>query len=472
MKLALVRNRYTVVATLLMAVLALVTACSAPAPGAPAGAVQAPEPLNLEALQNAEYQGIYEGQVIQLTDGRYEGEPFVEGGASRPTVIFIEPYAFGDLNGDDVDDAVALLVENSGGSGSFVYLAALLNQNGLPNNVATQLLGDRTQVQALAIDEGIVRINIVTHGPEDPMCCPSLRVVETYELQGDTLVQLSREEQCSGTLTVEALQNAEYQGIYEGQVVQLTDGRYEGEPFVEGGASRPTVTFIEPYAFGDLDEDGEDDAVVLLVESSGGSGSFVYLAVLVNECGSPVNVATHFLSDRARVQALAIADGIITVDMLAHGPDDPMCCPSQRVIETYALQWDALVQLSHEEKTVTDLTGLVDIIWTWQRLTSPDGQDEIVVPDPLDYRLELDEDGTYQAKADCNLASGGYEVDGDSLTLLPGPMTLAECEPGSFYYEYLSYLGAVESYIVQGDALLLKLAADGPTMHFAKHTPK
>ena len=107
--------------------------------------------LTAEELKNAEYQGIYQ-EPIQLTDGTYEGEPFVEGGASRPTVTFIEPnagpMAWGDLNGDGVDDAVVLLVENSGGSGSFVYMAAVLNQGGKPENVDTVLLGDRAQVQS------------------------------------------------------------------------------------------------------------------------------------------------------------------------------------------------------------------------------------------------------------------------------------------------------------------------------------
>jgi hypothetical protein len=144
--------------------------------------------LTVEKLKNAEYQGIYQ-EPIQLTDGTYEGEPFVEGGASRPTVTFIEPYALGDLNGDGVDDAVVLLVESSGGSGSFVYLAAVLNQEGKPGNVDTVLLGDRVQVQSLTIANGQINATMLTHGPDDPMCCPTQTVEQTYELQGNKLVQ-------------------------------------------------------------------------------------------------------------------------------------------------------------------------------------------------------------------------------------------------------------------------------------------
>jgi len=151
----------------------------------------------LGALENAEYLGVYE-ETIRLTSGKYEGEPFVEGGASRPTVIFIEPYAFGDLNGDGVADAVALLVENSGGSGSFIYLAAMVNDQGKAQNVSTLLLGDRAQIQSIAIEAGAIVLNMVSHGPDVAMCCPTQEVVQAYALRGDELVQISSQVITSG----------------------------------------------------------------------------------------------------------------------------------------------------------------------------------------------------------------------------------------------------------------------------------
>jgi hypothetical protein len=174
--------RHAIFAVLLLTTLVLTTACG------PA------EPLTDEALKDATYGGIYD-ESVQLNDGRYEGEPFVEGSASRPTVTFIElpgaSPAYGDVDGDGVEDAAVLLVENSGGSGSFVYLAAVLNQNGSPENVATTLLGDRAQVQSLTIEEGQIAVKMVTHGPDDPMCCPTQEVEQIYELEGDQLLQTS-----------------------------------------------------------------------------------------------------------------------------------------------------------------------------------------------------------------------------------------------------------------------------------------
>jgi hypothetical protein len=145
-------------------------------------------PLTEESLKNAEYQGIYP-EAVKLTDGRYEGEPFVEGGASRPTVTFIQPYAAGELDSDGVDDAAVLLVEDSGGSGTFVYLAAVLNRDGKPENVATTLLGDRAQVEELTIESGQIGVKMLTHGPDDPMCCPSQELQATYTLEDGELVK-------------------------------------------------------------------------------------------------------------------------------------------------------------------------------------------------------------------------------------------------------------------------------------------
>lgn len=169
------KHRYALTA-LLLVTLVLAAGCGSQA-----------APLTEESLKNAEYQGIYP-EAVELTDGQYEGEPFVEGGASRPTLSFTEPYAFGDLDGDGVDDAAVLLVENSGGSGSFVYLAAVLNRDGQPENVATTLLGDRAQVEELTIESGQIGVKMLTHGPDDPMCCPSQESQQTYTLEGGQLV--------------------------------------------------------------------------------------------------------------------------------------------------------------------------------------------------------------------------------------------------------------------------------------------
>lgn len=168
-------------------------ACSPAAANEPASnTATPPADLTEEMLKNMSFQGIY-GEPVTLTDGLYEGEPFVEGGASKPTVTLIPFTAFGDLNGDGIDDAALLLVESSGGSGSFFYLAAVINSKGMPENVATTLLGDRLSPESLAIEAGEVVLEAATHAEDDPMCCPSLKTRTTYRLQNGELSIVSSE---------------------------------------------------------------------------------------------------------------------------------------------------------------------------------------------------------------------------------------------------------------------------------------
>jgi hypothetical protein len=125
--------------------------------------------LTQEQLKNSTYSGIYE-EPVTLTDGLYEGEPFVEGGVARPVVQYVDnSEVYGDLNGSGLDDTTVLLVENSGGSGVFSYVGAQLNQDEQAIDGGTALLGDRTQVISMVIENGQVVVDIVTPGPDEPL---------------------------------------------------------------------------------------------------------------------------------------------------------------------------------------------------------------------------------------------------------------------------------------------------------------
>ena len=65
------------------------------------------------------------------------------------------------------------------------------------------------------------------------------------------------------------------------------------------------------------------------------------------------------------------------------------------------------------------------------------------------------------------MLSGGYEVDGSNLTLLPGPSTLAECGLDSSYDQYVSLLGQVDGYEMENDRLILTFCDGAGQMIFA-----
>lgn len=154
-----------------------------------------PPPLTVEMLKNAEYQSEWPAEgVAELKDGEYQ-EEIVPGAASKLIiVVYPDMHAFGDLNGDGVDDAGVVLATSGGGSGTFISLEAVINDKGTPKHVASAPLGDRAQIKSVAIESGEITVDMVTHGPEDPMCCPTLEVTQKYELQGDALVQLPSED--------------------------------------------------------------------------------------------------------------------------------------------------------------------------------------------------------------------------------------------------------------------------------------
>lgn len=149
-----------------------------------------PAPLDDLDLANATYQGIYE-EPIQLQGGVYEGEPFSAESAIRPRVVLSTLRADGDIDGDGDLDSAVLLSENSGGTGTFIYLAAVLNDNGTPVNAATTLLGDRVRIERFIVLNGEITLDLIVHGATDPMCCPSKPINQTWAFNGAALILTS-----------------------------------------------------------------------------------------------------------------------------------------------------------------------------------------------------------------------------------------------------------------------------------------
>lgn len=149
--------------------------------------------LTADELRNATYQHEFpkDGQA-QLQDGTYEEA--IEGSASKISITMMDLVAYGDLNGDGIWDAAVVLEASGGGSGTFRTLEAVINGDGAPVHVASILLGDRVQLEELMIADQYIRVQMVTHGEGDGMCCPTLRVVQLYQLEGEEL-QLRHQEE-------------------------------------------------------------------------------------------------------------------------------------------------------------------------------------------------------------------------------------------------------------------------------------
>ena len=160
----------------------------ASAPTVPAGPPPTP---TLEQLKSATVTGLFD-QAVTLAGGRYEGEPYEPGAASRPGLMLWEPTVhFGDLDGAEGSEAVALLSATTGGSGEFVHVAVFGLRDGALVNLGTAPVGDRTRVQAVWLEKGRIVMDVVEIGPNDAACCPTQVARKTYGLEGGGLKQLS-----------------------------------------------------------------------------------------------------------------------------------------------------------------------------------------------------------------------------------------------------------------------------------------
>lgn len=157
-----------------------------PAPTAtpPAPTATPPQPLTEAALKNASYS-LQDIGPFTLKDGSYEKA--YGSGATQVNRVNMTRFALGDLNGDGAKDAAVILALNTGGSGTFIHLVAVLDQKGTPQQAAVVTLGDRTAINSLAIESGGIALDMLTHSASDPLCCPSQKTTRTYRLDGGSL---------------------------------------------------------------------------------------------------------------------------------------------------------------------------------------------------------------------------------------------------------------------------------------------
>ncbi len=132
---------------------------------------------------------------------------------------------------------------------------------------------------------------------------------------------------------------------------------------------------------------------------------------------------------------------------------------------------DAIVASLQIEGMVA--AGLVDKTWEWTEGPVQPGSSEMAnIEDPSKYQVTYGSDGTISYEADCNNGSMNYTLNNAGMTggmlAQPGPTTLAECEPGSFYQGFTYSLQAAQDYRVWagGNEMELVLPAGGGVLLF------
>jgi len=144
----------------------------------PARATRIPD--EAAEIRNAEYQlsATDQLQVVQLTDGTFERG--TAGSDDFLSVSITDFVAAGDLDADGTDEIAALVSENYGGTGVFVFLAVYSKVNGAFTLQSSSLVDDRPQLNVLSIENNEIFLDAVIHGRDEAMCCPTLRTMRHY----------------------------------------------------------------------------------------------------------------------------------------------------------------------------------------------------------------------------------------------------------------------------------------------------
>ena len=147
----------------------------------------------MDQVANAEYERPTPAEsTIKLIDGKFR-QAVTPGSASEVTIQLIpDLLAIGDLDGDGIADATAVLAGSAGGSGTFISLAALLNQDGAPTKATTIYLGDRVSPTSVRIEGGEIEdLALIRHGPSDPLCCPTQPVTRRFRFDNGSLIEIT-----------------------------------------------------------------------------------------------------------------------------------------------------------------------------------------------------------------------------------------------------------------------------------------
>lgn len=150
-----------------------------------AGCPGLPVVLSLEQLRNATYRAM-DFEPVALTHGEYRdtSDPITH----QVTVLRDDVMSYSDLDGDGDEDSLVVLGTNTGGSGTFVELVAVANENGEPEYLAKVLLGDRVPVHHMTVIDGVIHVQATIHDDDDPLCCPSQDVELLFRFENGEFI--------------------------------------------------------------------------------------------------------------------------------------------------------------------------------------------------------------------------------------------------------------------------------------------
>lgn len=250
-------------------------------------------------------------------------------------------------------------------------------------------------------------------------------------------------------------ENATYN--VEGEEFTLVAGSAKKELMPNSATMSELVMFGEP-SFGDIDGDGDDDAVLILVNNPGGSGSFYYATLAINIAGKYKGTDAVLLGDRIAPQTYRIIDNKAEINYVVRRPEDDFSiAPS--VGKSLFLKYDPetfrLIEIASDfEGEANPAVMKLDMQpWTWIKTIYSD-KTEVEPHKSGVFKLTFKDDGIVSASTDCNSIGGVYKVEGNKIIIGELAMTEMFCAD-SQEQDFLSVLNNLESYDFTGKGELI-----------------
>jgi hypothetical protein len=137
---------------------------------------------------------LIDGKQVTLVNGVAETEA-APGSATKVTTKYFGNAVDVDLNADGLMDSGFLLTQDGGGSGTFFYVAAALQQSGGSYQGTNAIfIGDRIAPQSTNVDPNNPAqfiVNYADRKPDEPMSAqPSVAVSRTFKLDQGSLAEV------------------------------------------------------------------------------------------------------------------------------------------------------------------------------------------------------------------------------------------------------------------------------------------
>ena len=266
--------------------------------------------------------------------------------------------------------------------------------------------------------------------------------------------------------------DAEY--VIDGRRIKLTNGLAETE--IEGGSAAKIITrYFGNEIMHDLNGDGREDAVFLLTQETGGSGTFFYVVAALNTERGYVGSQALLLGDRIAPQTTEMSRNpvhkdVIVVNYADRAPGEPMTAqPSVGKsiwlkLDPQAMQFGEVVQNFEGEADPSRMTlGMKS--WVWISALYNDGR-EITPTRAGSFTLTFEEGGRFSATTDCNGVAGAYTAEEDSISFTEMVSTRMYCE-GSQEAEFTQLLTDAGGYhFTSRGELVLDLKFDSGSVVF------